>query len=125
MKPRTRQHLRRAERNAQLAQRLASEASPSEWVLVVAFYAAVHFVAAHLWEIAGIDVQNHREREQFIRTSASLKLIAEAYQRLYDDGYNVRYAPVVRLQPNAIPDALGDLAQIRTVILAALDATQA
>lgn len=121
MKPRTRQHLRRAERNAQLAQRLAAEASPSEWVLVVAFYAAMHYVAAYLWETGEVAPKNHRERDQFIRTTAALRPIAEAYGLLFDAGYEARYAPVIRLQTNAIPDALGDLAQIRAVVLAALD----
>lgn len=94
-------------------------------MLVVAFYAALHYIAAYLWEFANLTVENHQEREQFVRTSAALGPIAQAYRLLYDVGLTVRYAPIVRLQPKAIAHALGDLAQIRTVILAALDATQA
>lgn len=66
---------------------------------------------------------NHQEREQFVRTAATLKPLAEAYRSLNNRGYVVRYAPVFQLQPNAIPDALGDLAQIRAAVLAELDAT--
>lgn len=122
MKSRTQQHLHRAERNTQLAQRLAAEESPSEWVMVIAFYAAVQYVAAYLWEVAGIAPQNHREREQFATSVATLKPLAGAYTRLFTSGYIVRYSRILRLGANAIPNALGDLAQICTVVLAALDA---
>ena len=66
MDQRTREHLDLAERDHKLAQDLLGLAAsgtlrppPYEWIAVVAFYAALHYVNAYLWEIQQRETNSH------------------------------------------------------------------
>lgn len=116
MKPRTRQHLQRAERNARLAQEFAARQPPEDWAVVFAFYACVHYVGAYLWEIIEYSPKDHTDRAAVIWRTATLSPVAPVYRSLYDYAYKVRYYPDVRLAPQPIENAMGDMAQIRQVV---------
>lgn len=62
-----------------------------EWVTVVAFYSALHFVDAYFAKL-GLYYQNHEERNSEV--SESLPEIFSAYYRLYDLGFYSRYGSV-------------------------------
>ncbi len=122
MKPRTAQHRAKAEANAALARRLATEEPPCDWAVVVAFYAAVHYVGALLWERSEYEPHDHGERGRAINRMQELQQIEAVYFRLYDVGKKVRYLPGMKISAAPIEIALGDMAQIRTTILPLLDA---
>ncbi len=91
----TRQHLSLAERNRGLAVTLLGGAVrpiPGEWVAVIAFYAAVHFVNAHLLELLQTRPRNHNERNAYFWTDRHLMTCRVAYRRLLDAAYQARYA---------------------------------
>lgn len=63
-----------------------------DWVTVVAFYSALHFVDAHLIKHHGIQRENHEERERDVATH--LSEIYPAYKRLSNMGFRSRYLAV-------------------------------
>lgn len=63
-----------------------------DWVSVVAFYTALHFVEALLKKNHGLDFEHHEERHRFM--SHNLPEIFPAYYRLYDLGFSARYKSV-------------------------------
>jgi len=63
-----------------------------DWVSIVAFYTALHFVEALLKKNHGIDFEHHEERHRFM--SNALPEIFDAYYRLYDLGFIARYKSV-------------------------------
>lgn len=69
---RTELHLATASQNRDFAAILVNtydDAPPSlNWAAVAAFYAAVHYVNAYLWEIARVEPSNHLERAKLINT---------------------------------------------------------
>jgi len=84
------EHLEKARRNQEiLFNHLLNfvEKCP-EWVTVVAFYSALHFVDAYFAKL-NLHFQHHQERNSEI--SESLKEIFGAYYRLYDLSVNSRY----------------------------------
>ena len=87
MNARTLEHLQRAERNQQLAGLYLAHAAtatiqppPYEWVAVMAFYSAVHYVNAALWEIKGIDPGGHQNRSGFLAAEPKLRGCANEYR---------------------------------------------
>ena len=104
MEQRTREHLDTAERNRELAQALLTSgaslgvsAPPAEWAAVIAFYAAVHFVNAYLWERYRIEPRDHGERSHYVRTDPILTRCMPAYNRLRDESHRSRYHRAHRL----------------------------
>jgi hypothetical protein len=65
--------------------------APFRWVPVVAFYAAVHYVNAYLWEKRQIEPTSHSERNHFVNMAADLRPIAIHYARLEDAAFRARY----------------------------------
>lgn len=63
-----------------------------DWVSIVAFYTALHFIEALLKKKHNLDFAHHEERHSFI--SANIPEIFSAYYRLYDLGFNSRYMSV-------------------------------
>jgi hypothetical protein len=96
MDPKTRDHLI-AERNRRLAQTLLSpaqaglEPAPWEWVAVILFYSAVHYVNAYLWERYGREPSNHGERTFAVRQDVAIHGCRQHYDYLRDVGYRARY----------------------------------
>ena len=124
----TRDHLDTAERNRDLARLLLTSSSslglpvpPSEWAAVIAFYSAVHFVNAYLWERYRIEPRDHAERNHFVRTDPILRRCLQAYSRLRDEGFRSRYHRAHRLN---VQQATGlvkvDLANVESVVRAAI-----
>ena len=97
MNDETLDHLRIAEANRVLALALLHAAAGSvrprrwEWTGVVAFYAAVHYVNAYLWEIKQFAPANHAERRRFFNSDIVLYPVRESYEFLEGYGYEARY----------------------------------
>ncbi len=121
------EHLRAAERNrdiarALLATGLAAPAPPPwDWVAIIAFYAAVHYVNAYLWETARYKPDKHSHRAARVRQDWRIRRCRASYARLQTFGYQARYEPVfavVEQEARAPVDV--DLRRVETTVLAAL-----
>lgn len=128
MKPRTREHLDTARRNRDVATALIDSGSmlgvappPLEWALVIAFYAAVHYVNAYLWEKLNYQPTDHATRAAAVARDATLRPISPAYVRLRELAFEARYRPGFVLPRAAVEMAVrSDLADIERRVLAAL-----
>jgi hypothetical protein len=107
LSPRTAAHLRLADENRDLSHRLfALSQPPLRWVAVVAFYSAVHYIAAYLWETGPVEVFSHEERDREIDSDRYLQRIAGHYKRLFDISIRARYRPVAKLTGTDVQDFL-------------------
>lgn len=128
MELRTRQHLDTADRNRNLARLLLDAPSlvglpapPYGWAAVIAFYAAVHYVNAYLWERYRLEPTNHADRTSRVKADPILRRCAEAYGRLRDEGYRSRYQRAHRLRATKAADLVRvDLAAVERAVMAAL-----
>jgi len=88
-------HLRVAQRNRDLARALLAQSElqpePWEWVAVVVFYAAVHYVNAYLWERYHVAPTNHDHRTHGVRNDTALSACAHSYEILKAEGFHARY----------------------------------
>ena len=98
LKPETQAHLARAERNRTVARALCDPQQtptitppPLEWAAVAAFYAAVHYVHAFLWERLGQNPTDHPMRRRCVAQIAPLKAVVGEYDILSDLAYQARY----------------------------------
>ncbi|MCA1723777.1 MAG: hypothetical protein LC748_05930 [Thermomicrobia bacterium] len=128
MPTKTEAHLDTAGQNRDLAHALlnATELRPSplEWVGVIAFYAAVHYVNGYLWEKLHYEPRNHDERQRMVTTVADLKAATVSYTRLRSLAYQARYNPGFRLTRNEADIALRvDLYSVEIAVHAALPST--
>jgi hypothetical protein len=128
MELRTRQHLERAERNRAIANALLSfpqsmglDPPPLEWAVVVAFYAAVHFVNAFLWEHRRWKPPDHNASSSAVNRDAQLRSASPSYERLRSHAYQARYLQQYHVTAT---DAGGlvhnDLESVRRVVLRGL-----
>jgi hypothetical protein len=125
---RTRQHLDLAERNRDLSRAILDPAisgnfqpSPYEWIAVIAFYAAVHYVSAYLWETYGEVIEEHPARWRRVRTEGRLQRCKDQYGRLQNNGYNARYTRGIHLSRQDAERLVNiDLANVESVVMAAL-----
>ena len=87
------EHLAKARRNRKslVDDLLKLVGTCPEWVAVVAFYSALHFVDAYYAKI-GMHFQHHIERNREV--ADSLPDIFESYYRLYDVSVNSRYGSI-------------------------------
>jgi hypothetical protein len=99
------ENLAKARRNRQLLcdylLNLVSECP--EWVAVVAFYSALHFVDAYYAKL-NIYFERHIDRNKEV--SQSLPEIYDSYYRLYDISVDSRYGCI---KDNPTPDEAKDL----------------
>ena len=95
MDQKTLDHLRVARRNRDLARALLAQNSlapdPWEWVAVIVFYAAVHYVNAYLWERYHVEPANHAERTYGVHQDPAINACEDEYDRLRDQGFIARY----------------------------------
>ena len=95
MDQKTLNHLQVAQRNRDLARALLAqselEPEPWEWVAVVLFYAAAHYVNAYLWERYHVEPANHGERTYGVRQDSAINACQAAYDRLRVIGFDARY----------------------------------
>ncbi len=125
MDPQTRQHLRKALRNRRFAQivlqsdEFGLDPPPYEWAIVVAFYAAVHFANAYLWERLRQEPRNHDERRNMVYMA--LRRMSLAYVHLAGLGWRGRYDPTYRPSRAEAERAIQtDLAAIERAVMAEL-----
>ena len=65
-----------------------------DWVLIIAFYAAVRYVNAYHYERLGQTPSDHQARNGFVTLVRELDPIENAYIRLYSRTRIVRYEVV-------------------------------
>jgi hypothetical protein len=139
MKPKTGQYLARAESNRRLALaaiapdvRALATHLPYEWVLVIAWHAAIDYVQALIYERHGVEHANHhlarrkafdREPEAQSLSSYGSTLIGH-YDRLENWANQARYTLGFTAHPIDADEALHqDVDAIRTAVSAALSWT--
>src|SRR5687767_9539734 len=100
MRARTSAHLAKAEHHRAVAQALIgsvgcqiSQSPPIDWAIIAAFYAAVHYVNAWLWERWQQDPGGHGPRSDAVWLSPELQAAGAAYGTLKDLGWQCRYQP--------------------------------
>lgn len=95
MDQKTRDHLRVARRNRDLARALLAQSEPApepwDWVAVMLFYSAVHYVNAYLWERYHVNPANHGERTFGVHHDSAINACRIGYDRLRDQGFVARY----------------------------------
>jgi len=125
---RTREHLDLAERNQKLAQDLLDLAAagtlqppPYEWIAVIAFYSALHYVNAYLWEILQKETPSHPQRAAWVRQDKDLSACTGEFHRLWNAGGSARYDRGYSVSPSDAEDLVNtDLKAVASVVLAAL-----
>ena len=87
-------HFLKAEQNKEVLHKYLMKilSSCPDWVTVVAFYSALHFVEALLKKNHGLDFEHHEERHRAM--SVLMREIFPAYYRLYDLSFSSRYKSV-------------------------------
>jgi hypothetical protein len=89
-------HLRVAQRNRDLARALLAqselEPEPWEWVAVILFYAAVHYVNAYLWERYHLVPKNHAQRTRGVDHDTAISVCSISYEILKNRGFHARYS---------------------------------
>src|SRR6266540_821647 len=131
MDARTSAHLRRAERNRDIAREIIESSwsvqpAPYEWAVVAGFYAAVHDVNAYLWEKHQYEPRDHDDRQRAVARHADLKPVLGAYTRLRDLAFQARYMATSRVTESAARAAVSsDLADIERAVMSALRAAPA
>jgi len=90
------QFLNKAQKNSQYTRKLqASDIHSPEWVVVGAFYSAVHYVNAYLAKTSPRFVpKNHKERNFYVNSVKELKQISRFYNRLFNKAWAARYTIV-------------------------------
>jgi hypothetical protein len=130
LEPRTQDHLVRAGRNRDVAETLTSPNSRGiinppafEWAVVIAFYAAVHYVNAYLWEKLRREPRDHRERAAMVALVSDLRSASNSYIRLQNLAYQARYAHFFDISPSNAAQAVQiDLGLIERTVVSTLDA---
>ncbi len=90
--------------------------------MVVACYAAVHYVNAYLWERQRYEPSNHDARVRAVARAADLNVALDAYENLRTLAFLARYRPQFRLSPANAERALQiDLARVEQSVLATLN----
>ncbi|GEM_PF-4571527 len=125
-KPETQQHLDAADRNYRFAVALLTDAvnlvePPAyDWVLIIAFYAAVRYINAYHWQRFDADPADHQARNGFVNRVDALNAVAEAYNLLYGRSRAVRYKAGRAVNEQAANAALSIAERVRNVVLALL-----
>lgn len=83
---------------------------------MTAFYSAVHYVNAYLWEKQRFAPPNHPSREQQIYADPKLSRIAVHYDLLKDWALQARYDPLAKITETDAQQAIDDLFQISELI---------
>jgi len=126
MKARTRWGIETAERDRRLAEYLAATSSEilpdHRWATIAAFYAAVQYVNALLFERLDFIPRSHMERESAIAMIAELNAVQDAYYRLKEAAVTARYTPRSTLTYETVRRYLDILLPaIRDAVLANLE----
>ena len=88
---------------------------------MIAFYAAVHYVNAYLWESRRFAPTNHYQRRAEILADPSLLGCGLSYRALQDNGFYARYAETFSLSEQAACGLVEvDLRLVEATVLQAL-----
>jgi len=122
---RTVAHLTKADHHRAVAQALigsagsqVSQPPPIDWALVAAFYAAVHYVNAYLWERYHKAPGDHSERTWGVQQDSGINACLTSYDFLKDAGYKARYDETYSLSEQdarILPEE--DLREVESTIL--------
>jgi len=96
--PEVDKHLALADRNRDLAITVRDHGAdmvtppPYDWVIVMAFYAALHYVNAHYWRrMEHKPPTDHQARNGYVNKTTELQSIAPMYNQLYSASRIARY----------------------------------
>jgi hypothetical protein len=125
---RTREHIETAEHHQQFARSLLDPRMGSmlpkvryEWAAVAAFYAAVHYVHAYLWERRRVSPRSHPARSQRVTRDSILRQCEWQYLELLEVSLRARYSRDLDLTEAAARELVEvDLAHVETVVRAAI-----
>ena len=127
MEPKTEAHLAAARRNRDLARALIDPSHANlrpaswEWVAVIAFYAAVHFVNAYLWETARREPSSHPDRLARVRRDRLIRPCRRRYADLQTLGHRARYEADFALSEQEARGLVHDnLHYVEATVMAAL-----
>jgi hypothetical protein len=127
MERQTNRHIQTAERNRRIASALIDtelasiQSAPYEWIAVIAFYAAVHYVNAYLWEARRYAPPDHPNRNHLVEGDPVLRRSRSEYGRLFATGFRARYVPNFRLPEQDARDLIErDLELVRQTVRGAL-----
>ncbi len=109
-----RAQLERAEHNERFLATIPVDQTPYlDWVVTVAFYVALRYIDAS----SPIDFESHRQRNWWVRASASARPIRGDYLRLYHRSQDARYKTIdfTRAEVNEL---VANMERIKTHVLA-------
>jgi hypothetical protein len=115
-------HLLLADENLMVARRLMEmNEPPSRWVVVIAFYSAVHYLGAYFWRRHQVKVNSHRHRGRLMRSDESTVHIRANYDRLYMASLDARYETRANVSAHMARDLLEtDLEAVRRHVISVL-----
>jgi hypothetical protein len=129
MEQRTRNHLTNARRNHQYSDSLLAQVSSTTrsqtsgtsaeliWCVVAAFYSAVRYVNAYLYEKHNQYVpRTHTERERLVFTDSLLKRVSIDYRMFKSLSIQARYDPLPTITEADGHDVLAALDRIAELI---------
>jgi hypothetical protein len=125
--PQAEKHLAAGDRNRELALFTLRDCAtwgfdplPYEWIITMAFYAALHYVDAYLTEHAGGSPSDHTSRDKTMDQVTALRVIAFEYRQLYSRSITARYSPMAAVKRGTVEAVLNDmryvLAEIRKIL---------
>ena len=111
---------------AQLALQAADSSEQADWIIIAAFYQALHWVDA-FFALDNYHPGGHNRRKNAVYRYEDLRPIRDSYTRLYDASITARYEPETFKETPDIVEALleEDLASIVTHINELIDQSQA
>jgi hypothetical protein len=121
-KSETTQHLAAAERNLDFAVRLLDDGvnlvtPPAyDWVLIIAFYAAVRYINAYHWQQFDSDPADHQARNGFVYLVSGLRTVAQSYVLLYTRSHIVRYQVGAPINAPAAQAAISIAERVRDTV---------
>ena len=115
--PTTAEHIVKATGNEKFADSLGmADQSQIDWKLTVIFYAAMHYVEAHLAKSLNMHLRSHTTRDGYVTREATLKKARTEYNHLKYYAYNARYE-VSGFTATDVAAAQGYFAKLKAVIL--------
>ena len=121
MLPKTQLHVDLAQTNRDFAHALIQtppiDRGPATWAIVAAFYSAVHYVNAYLWESGHIEPRNHSERSNSVSNDQYFRAVSARYKLLSRRAYDSRYIPSFTASLVDAQRAMSELAAIEIVAL--------
>ncbi len=93
------------------------ESSYPDWIVTIAFYAAMHSVDRELADLGLGDPRNHEVRRFLIRNRLGNSRIWGAYEALEEESRKARYE-CVKFDPDRVKEALALLTRIESALAA-------